>query len=117
MAIPAAPWLPVELRQDPADDALAIRWCERGGPRVSRPQRTGFGMKLMEQLVTHDLRGQFELRFDPAGIECLGAGAGGRGIGKGSRLRPPWRTLSSRSAATHCWSKMRSPLPSTSKSS
>lgn len=71
MAIPAAPWLPVELRQDPADDALAIRWCERGGPRVSRPQRTGFGMKLMEQLVTHDLRGQFELRFDPAGIECL----------------------------------------------
>lgn len=28
-------------------------------------------MKLMQQLVTHDLRGQFELQFDPAGIECL----------------------------------------------
>lgn len=60
----------VELEGDPAD-TLAIRWCEHGGPRVNPPRRTSFGMKLMKQLVTHDLRGRFELRFDPAGVECL----------------------------------------------
>jgi two-component sensor histidine kinase len=46
---------------------LAIQWRERGGPRVTRPERTGFGM----QLIARALPGaQVDLDFAPDGLVC-----------------------------------------------
>jgi two-component sensor histidine kinase len=46
---------------------LAIRWRERGGPRVTRPERRGFGT----QLIARALPGaQVDLDFAPDGLVC-----------------------------------------------
>jgi two-component sensor histidine kinase len=52
------------------EPALNISWIESGGPAVTRPGREGFGMRLIRQVVTHDLRGECELAFDPKGLSC-----------------------------------------------
>lgn len=45
-------------------------WQESGGPRVTPPKRRGFGTRLMERCVEHDLAGEFDLVFEPAGTRC-----------------------------------------------
>lgn len=45
-------------------------WQEIGGPRVTPPKRRGFGTRLMERCVEHDLAGEFDLVFEPAGTRC-----------------------------------------------
>ncbi|MDB5445191.1 MAG: signal transduction histidine kinase [Phenylobacterium sp.] len=56
-----------------ADDRrrrLSLRWLETGGPTVTAPAKRGFGTRLLERSVAKDLRGQVELRFPPAGVQC-----------------------------------------------
>ncbi|MHC4054143.1 PAS domain-containing sensor histidine kinase [Bradyrhizobium sp. 25ACV] len=50
--------------------ALQCEWSERGGPPVTPPKRRGFGTRLMERCVEHDLAGNFDLVFDPEGTRC-----------------------------------------------
>jgi PAS domain S-box-containing protein len=45
-------------------------WQESGGPHVTPPKRRGFGTRLMERCVEHDLAGEFDLVFEPAGTRC-----------------------------------------------
>ncbi len=46
---------------------LAIQWRERGGPRVAKPERRGFGT----QLIARALPGaQVDLDFAPDGLVC-----------------------------------------------
>jgi two-component sensor histidine kinase len=46
---------------------LAIQWRERGGPRVTKPERRGFGT----QLIARALPGaQVDLDFAPDGLVC-----------------------------------------------
>jgi len=46
---------------------LAIQWRERGGPKVTRPERRGFGT----QLIARALPGaQVDLDFAPDGLVC-----------------------------------------------
>ena len=46
---------------------LAVQWRERGGPRVARPERRGFGT----QLIAKALPGaQVDLDFAPDGLVC-----------------------------------------------
>lgn len=49
---------------------IAIDWIETGGPRVSSPDRRGFGSRLIEQGVARELGGHIHLEFDPAGVQC-----------------------------------------------
>jgi two-component sensor histidine kinase len=49
---------------------LALRWLERGGPRVSPPARRGFGSKLIERSLSLDLAGDVVLAFEAAGVVC-----------------------------------------------
>jgi two-component sensor histidine kinase len=49
---------------------LIIDWLEREGPPVTPPTRRGFGARLMERCVEADLRGEFDLAFDPRGVSC-----------------------------------------------
>jgi CHASE1-domain containing sensor protein len=62
----------VELRWDPlGDHRLRLTWRERGGPPVRRPVRKGFGARLIERGLAHDLGGSVRLDYDPDGVVCV----------------------------------------------
>ena len=49
---------------------LSLAWRERGGPPVPAPTRRGFGSRLVEQGLAHDLGGAARIDFKPTGLEC-----------------------------------------------
>lgn len=51
---------------------IALIWRERGGPTVTPPASGGFGTRLMDRLVRHELNGRFERDYDPAGLIVRG---------------------------------------------
>ena len=50
-------------------DKVELTWEERGGPPVLPPERNGFGMRLLENLLSGD-GGKVTLDFQPAGLSC-----------------------------------------------
>ncbi|NBB63781.1 PAS domain-containing protein [Pseudomonas sp. ODNR1LW] len=48
--------------------ALQLRWRERGGPQVSEPNRKGFGSRLIERNIRHDLAGAISVEYAPDGL-------------------------------------------------
>jgi two-component sensor histidine kinase len=56
---------------DETDARLEIVWRERGGPAVKPPVRRGFGARLIEGNVRHDLAGQLKVRYEPDGLEAM----------------------------------------------
>ena len=51
-------------------DCLVLRWEEQGGPPVVAPVRRGFGARLIERGLRHDLGGHVSLDFLPTGVVC-----------------------------------------------
>lgn len=49
---------------------LHLCWTETGGPPVEPPQRRGFGSRLIERGLAHELDGDVRMQFDPAGLGC-----------------------------------------------
>jgi two-component sensor histidine kinase len=49
---------------------LRICWSECNGPRVSEPARRGFGMRLIEEAIAYEVKGQVTLRFPSQGLHC-----------------------------------------------
>ncbi|WP_148219479.1 sensor histidine kinase [Azospirillum sp. B510] len=56
--------------RDEDGGALVLLWRESGGPRVEPPTRRGFGSRLIERGLAHELDGDVVLAFDPAGVQC-----------------------------------------------
>lgn len=54
----------------PAEASLRIIWREVGGPPVVAPARRGFGARLIERNVRHDLAGTLQVRYEPGGLEA-----------------------------------------------
>lgn len=52
------------------DSLCELSWQESGGPPVSMPSRRGFGLELIEKIVSHELQSPVELRFEPDGVSC-----------------------------------------------
>ena len=50
---------------------LQIIWKESGGPMVREPKRRGFGSRLIEQGLKHDLHGEAKLFFESSGLKCV----------------------------------------------
>jgi two-component sensor histidine kinase len=50
--------------------ALRFSWQETGGPSVSTPVNRGFGTRLIERSLAHDLDGNVFIAFEPAGVLC-----------------------------------------------
>ena len=50
--------------------ALRLTWRETGGPPVRRPERTGFGSRLIERGLASVPEGAVSLRYDPSGLVC-----------------------------------------------
>jgi len=54
------------------NNRIGITWVERGGPKAEAPQAKGFGMKLIEGTVCHELDGEvvFDFRADGLRVEA-----------------------------------------------
>jgi PAS domain S-box-containing protein len=52
------------------DGKLHLDWQESGGPAVAPPTQKGFGSRLLEELVVHDLGGDVQLDYDVSGVRC-----------------------------------------------
>ena len=50
------------------DRSVELVWQERGGPTVKPAASAGFGTKLIDRAVSHDLDGKTKIDFDPAGV-------------------------------------------------
>lgn len=50
------------------DRILHISWREAGGPPVIEPDRRGFGSRLIQRNVRHDLAGEIDLVYAPSGL-------------------------------------------------
>jgi PAS domain S-box-containing protein len=53
-----------------APPRLLITWQETGGPEVRPPARLGFGSRLLDRTVNHQLNGSAKLTFEPGGLHC-----------------------------------------------
>ena len=59
-----------KVQNGAAPPRLTLRWTEAGGPPVVAPRRRGFGSRLIERSLAHDLDGQVEIAFAPTGVVC-----------------------------------------------
>jgi PAS domain S-box-containing protein len=50
------------------DKSVNIIWQERGGPKVKAGASEGFGTRLIDHVISHDLDGETKVDFDPAGV-------------------------------------------------
>jgi two-component sensor histidine kinase len=50
---------------------LKLVWQERGGPKVTPPERSGFGRAMIENVVSKALEGDVSLSFPPKGVRCV----------------------------------------------
>jgi PAS domain S-box-containing protein len=50
--------------------SLCLHWREKDGPSVKPPTRKGFGSRVIEQGLAHELDGKVKLDYLPEGIVC-----------------------------------------------
>jgi PAS domain S-box-containing protein len=49
---------------------LHLQWREKDGPPVTPPSRRGFGSRVIEQGLPHELGGTVEMDYAPSGVVC-----------------------------------------------
>lgn len=57
------------------DRRLQLVWRERGGPAVIPPGRRGFGSRMIQDALAHELDGRVSMDFQPEGLVCTIDGA------------------------------------------
>jgi NO-binding membrane sensor protein with MHYT domain/two-component sensor histidine kinase len=55
---------------DGDEPQVRVVWTESEGPRVQPSGRVGFGSRLIDSSVRHELRGTVERRLEPTGMVC-----------------------------------------------
>ncbi len=58
------------IETNPNGRLLCLQWRESGGPKVAEPRHRGFGSRVIEQGLAHELGGKTTLNFHSAGIVC-----------------------------------------------
>ncbi len=63
----------VSIKWDFCEEAskLKLVWQERGGPKVTPPERSGFGRAMIETVVGQALAGDVRLSFPAKGVRCV----------------------------------------------
>lgn len=62
----------VRVRGEAAGDRYKLCWNEQGGPPVQEPERFGFGTRLVDMTLRHQLGGELTRSWQPEGLEvCL----------------------------------------------
>ena len=51
-------------------DQLVLHWREKDGPPVMAPAHTGFGSRVIERGLAHELNGSVDLDYRPDGVVC-----------------------------------------------
>ena len=54
----------------PEGDRLILRWKEKDGPPVAPPTRKGFGSRVIERGLPHELAGRVNLDYPVDGVVC-----------------------------------------------
>ncbi|MEY9879006.1 HWE histidine kinase domain-containing protein [Bradyrhizobium sp. USDA 329] len=54
----------------PAGKRLLLSWKESGGPPVTPPAHKGFGSRVLERGLAHELEGTVQLDYRPDGLIC-----------------------------------------------
>jgi len=49
---------------------LLLSWIEEGGPPVTPPTRAGFGTRLLQRNLIHELQGETAVTYAPEGVRC-----------------------------------------------
>jgi two-component sensor histidine kinase len=60
---------------------LILRWQEKGGPPVTPPTRKGFGSRVIERGLPHELEGTVNLEYPVDGVNCTINVPGPGGVG------------------------------------
>ncbi len=55
---------------DESKPTLDLNWREEGGPPVVQPDRSGFGLTMIERVLAHEIRGDVTTSFAPSGLIC-----------------------------------------------
>ncbi|QND44492.1 PAS domain S-box protein (plasmid) [Rhizobium lusitanum] len=58
------------IEPSPEGKRLHLRWQEKDGPPVTYPSRKGFGSRVIERGLAHELEGTVDLDYRPEGIVC-----------------------------------------------
>lgn len=61
----------LDWQLEPPDDGrrrLTVTWQEQDGPEITPPDRKGFGTRLLEDVVAHELNGKAELNYESGGL-------------------------------------------------
>ena len=58
------------LDDEPDGRWLCLHWREKDGPEVTPPSRKGFGSRVLEQGLAHELNGKIGLNYASGGIVC-----------------------------------------------
>jgi len=58
-----------ELKSKSGKAKLELKWVESSGPAVSKPERSGFGTLVLEDMVTADMGGKTNMKFKKSGLE------------------------------------------------
>lgn len=59
-----------KMEEEPDGRWLCLHWREAGGPPVTMPRRRGFGSRLIEQGLAHELEGRMKLDYLSEGVVC-----------------------------------------------
>jgi PAS domain S-box-containing protein len=66
----------VRVRGEAIGDRYRLCWSEQGGPPVSEPEHLGFGTRLVDMTLRHQLGGELTRDWRPEGLQvCLSASA------------------------------------------
>jgi len=58
------------IESGPKGNRLLLRWREEDGPPATPPTRKGFGSRVIEQGLGHELGSKVDLDFQPDGLVC-----------------------------------------------
>jgi two-component sensor histidine kinase len=56
--------------KEPDGRRLRLEWSEKDGPPVVPPRRKGFGSRLIERGLAHELGGEVKIEYEPQGVWC-----------------------------------------------
>ena len=52
-------------------ERLHLEWRETGGPKVTAPEKRGFGSRLIERGLASEMGGEAKIHFEPDGVVCI----------------------------------------------
>ena len=59
-----------KIEPTPDGNRLVLHWQEKGGPPVTPPSRKGFGSRVIERGLAHELEGSVSLDYRAEGVAC-----------------------------------------------